>query len=127
LLVAIGRRPNTDDLGIEKAGIETDSGGYIRTNARLETNVPGVWALGDVKGGPAFTHISFNDYQIVAGNLLRRKNLSIENRIVPYAVYTDPELGRIGITEREARADSRSARFRWNGWGGRSSAMRPWD
>lgn len=104
LLVAIGRRPNTDDLGIEKAGIETDSRGYIRTNARLETNVPGVWALGDVKGGPAFTHISFNDYQIVAGNLIRHTNLSIEHRIVPYAVYTDPELGRIGITEREARA-----------------------
>jgi pyruvate/2-oxoglutarate dehydrogenase complex dihydrolipoamide dehydrogenase (E3) component len=107
LLVAVGRRPNTDDLGIENAGIETDRHGYIRVNGRLETNVPGIWALGDVKGGPAFTHISYNDYQIVYGNLIGHKNLSIENRIVPYAVYTDPELGRIGMTEQEARASKR--------------------
>jgi pyruvate/2-oxoglutarate dehydrogenase complex dihydrolipoamide dehydrogenase (E3) component len=107
LLVAVGRRPNTDDLGIEKAGIESDSHGYIRVNERLETNVPGVWALGDVKGSPAFTHISFNDYQIVISNLIEHRNLSIENRIVSYAVYTDPELGRIGMTEGEARASKR--------------------
>jgi pyruvate/2-oxoglutarate dehydrogenase complex dihydrolipoamide dehydrogenase (E3) component len=107
LLVAVGRRPNTDDLGVDKAGIELDSHGYIRVNERLETNVPGTWALGDVKGGPAFTHISFNDYQIVYGNLVQHKNLSIKNRIVPYAVFTDPELGRIGMTEQEARASKR--------------------
>jgi pyruvate/2-oxoglutarate dehydrogenase complex dihydrolipoamide dehydrogenase (E3) component len=107
LLLAVGRRPNTDDLGIEKAGIEIDSHGFIQVNDRLETNVPGIWALGDVKGGPAFTHISYNDYQIIFGNLVEKKNVSIANRIVPYAVFTDPELGRIGMTETEARASKR--------------------
>jgi pyruvate/2-oxoglutarate dehydrogenase complex dihydrolipoamide dehydrogenase (E3) component len=107
LLIAVGRRPNTDDLGFEKAGIEPDSHGYIKTDARLGTSVPGVWALGDVKGGPAFTHISFNDYQIVLGNLTGLKNLSIATRIFPYAVFTAPELGRIGMTEREARESKR--------------------
>jgi pyruvate/2-oxoglutarate dehydrogenase complex dihydrolipoamide dehydrogenase (E3) component len=107
LLVAVGRRPNSDDLGVDKAGIELDSHGYIRVNDRLETNVPGIWALGDVKGGPAFTHISYNDYQVVYGNLIQHKNNSIKDRIVPYAVFTDPELGRIGMTEKEARASHR--------------------
>jgi pyruvate/2-oxoglutarate dehydrogenase complex dihydrolipoamide dehydrogenase (E3) component len=104
LLVATGRTPNTGDLGLDKAGIATDAHGYIKVNGRLETNVPGVWALGDVKGGPAFTHISYNDYQIVYANLIEGKNLSIDHRIVPYCVYTDPELGRAGLTEKEARA-----------------------
>jgi len=104
LLVATGRKPNTDDLGLESAGVETDKKGYICVNGRLETNVPGIWALGDVKGGPAFTHISYNDFQIVFANLVDGKNLSVENRIVPYAVYTDPQLGRVGMTEKEARA-----------------------
>src|SRR5205807_4893716 len=104
LLVAIGRRPNTDDLGLEKAGIETDSSGYIKVNGRLETNVPGIWALGDVKGGPAFTHISSNDYHIVYSNLIDGQNLSTDHRLVPYAVFTDPQLGRVGLTEKEARA-----------------------
>jgi pyruvate/2-oxoglutarate dehydrogenase complex dihydrolipoamide dehydrogenase (E3) component len=103
LLVATGRRPNTDDLGLDKAGIATDERGYIRVNARLETSVPGVWALGDVKGGPAFTHISYNDYQIVYGNLIEGKNLSTDGRIVPYCVFTDPQLGGVGLTEKEAR------------------------
>ena len=107
LLVATGRIPNSDDLGLEKAGIATDAHGYIQVNGRLETNVPGVWALGDVKGGPAFTHISYNDYEIVAGNLLEGKQLSIEGRIVPYCVFTDPELGRVGLTETEARRTGR--------------------
>jgi pyruvate/2-oxoglutarate dehydrogenase complex dihydrolipoamide dehydrogenase (E3) component len=107
LLVATGRRPNTDDLGLAEAGIQTDPQGFIRVNQRLETNVPGVWALGDVKGGPAFTHISFNDYQIIYGNLIEGKNLSTENRPVPYAVFTDPQLGRVGLTEKEARAARR--------------------
>ncbi len=104
LLVATGRRPNTDELGLDKAGIETDKGGFIKVNGRLETNVPGVWALGDVKGGPAFTHISYNDFQIIYANLVESKNLSINNRIVPYSVFTDPQLGRVGMTEKEARA-----------------------
>ncbi len=104
LLVAIGRRPNTDDLGLEKAGIETDQFGFIKVNARLETNVPGAWALGDVKGGPAFTHISYNDFQIVDANLTQGKNLTTDNRIVPYSVFTDPQLGGVGMTEKEARA-----------------------
>lgn len=104
LLVATGRRPNTDDLGLEKAGVETDNQGFIRVNSRLETNVSGIWALGDVKGGPAFTHISYNDYQILYANLVEGKNLTIDHRIVPYSVFTDPQLGRVGMTEKEARA-----------------------
>lgn len=104
LLVAAGRRPNTDDLDLEKAEIETDKSGFIKVNYRLETNVPGIWALGDVKGGPAFTHISYNDYQIVDANLTQGKNLSIENRIVPYCVFTDPQLAGVGLTEKGARA-----------------------
>jgi pyruvate/2-oxoglutarate dehydrogenase complex dihydrolipoamide dehydrogenase (E3) component len=104
LLLAAGRKPNTDDLGLDKAGVETDRRGFVRVNGRLETNVPGIWALGDVKGGPAFTHISYNDFQIVWANLIEGKNLSIENRYVPYAVFTDPQLGRVGLTEKDARA-----------------------
>jgi pyruvate/2-oxoglutarate dehydrogenase complex dihydrolipoamide dehydrogenase (E3) component len=104
LLVATGRGPNTDDLGLDKAGIESDKSGYIKVNGRLETNIPGVWALGDCKGGPAFTHLSYNDFQIVYGNLVEGKNLTIENRLVPYCVFTDPQLGGIGLTEKEARA-----------------------
>jgi pyruvate/2-oxoglutarate dehydrogenase complex dihydrolipoamide dehydrogenase (E3) component len=107
LLVATGRRPNTDDLGLPEAGVQTDQRGFIRVNNRLETSVPGIWALGDVKGGPAFTHISFNDYQIVYANLIEGKVLTTDNRPVPYAVFTDPQLGRVGLTEREARAQGR--------------------
>jgi pyruvate/2-oxoglutarate dehydrogenase complex dihydrolipoamide dehydrogenase (E3) component len=107
LLVATGRRPNTDDLGLQEAGVLTDQHGFIRVNNRLETNVPGVWALGDVKGGPAFTHISYNDYQIVYANLIEGKALTTDNRPVPYAVFTDPQIGRVGMTEREARATGR--------------------
>ncbi|HEY4948771.1 MAG TPA: mercuric reductase [Candidatus Acidoferrales bacterium] len=107
LLVATGRKPNTDDLGLEAAGVTADTRGYVKVNGRLETNVPGVWALGDVKGGPAFTHISYNDYQIVYANLIEGKNLSTENRYLPYALFTDPQLGRVGITETEARASGR--------------------
>jgi pyruvate/2-oxoglutarate dehydrogenase complex dihydrolipoamide dehydrogenase (E3) component len=107
LLVATGRRPNTDDLGLEAAGVLTDARGYIKVNGRMETNVSGIWALGDVKGGPAFTHISYNDYQIAYANIIEGKNLSIENRYLPYALFTDPPLGRVGITETEARASGR--------------------
>lgn len=103
LLVATGRRPNTDQLGLERAGIATDQRGFIQVNDRLETGVPGVWALGDVKGGPAFTHISYNDHQIVYANLVEGRDLSIAHRLVPYCVFTDPQLGGVGMTEREAR------------------------
>ena len=103
-LVATGRRPNTDDLGLDKAGIATDDRGFIKVNGRLETSVPGVWATGDVKGGPAFTHISYNDFQIVYANVVEGKNLSIDHRIVPYCLFTDPQLGSAGLTEKEARA-----------------------
>jgi pyruvate/2-oxoglutarate dehydrogenase complex dihydrolipoamide dehydrogenase (E3) component len=107
LLVATGRRPNTDDLGLEKAGVELDRQGFIRVNNRLETNVPGIWALGDVKGGPAFTHISFNDYQIIWANLIEGRTVTTDHRPVPYSAFTDPQLGRVGLTEREARAQGR--------------------
>jgi pyruvate/2-oxoglutarate dehydrogenase complex dihydrolipoamide dehydrogenase (E3) component len=107
LLVATGRRPNSDDLGLENAGVATDARGFIRVNNRLETGVPGVWALGDVKGGPAFTHISYNDYQIVYANLIEGRSLTTDNRYVPYSVFTDPQLGRVGLTEKEARAGGR--------------------
>jgi pyruvate/2-oxoglutarate dehydrogenase complex dihydrolipoamide dehydrogenase (E3) component len=105
LLIATGRGPNTDDLGLDEVGIKTDKNGFIKVNGRLETNVQGVWALGDCKGGPAFTHISYNDFQIVYGNLIEGKNLTIENRLVPYCIFTDPQLGGVGLTEKEARAE----------------------
>ncbi|HYL79731.1 MAG TPA: mercuric reductase [Candidatus Acidoferrum sp.] len=107
LLLASGRLPNTDDLGLETAGVKIDTRGFIQVNDKLESNVPGIWALGDVKGGPAFTHISYNDYQIVFGNLMEGKDLTIRDRIVPYSLFTDPQLGRVGMTEREARATGR--------------------
>jgi len=107
LLAATGRVPNTDDMGLAKAGVALDSHGYIQVNERLETNVPGIWALGDVTGGPAFTHISYNDYQIVFANLCQGKNLNTTNRYLPYSLFTDPQLGRVGITEKEARASGR--------------------
>jgi pyruvate/2-oxoglutarate dehydrogenase complex dihydrolipoamide dehydrogenase (E3) component len=107
ILAATGRRPNTDDLSLDKAGVEIDSRGYVKVNERLETTAPGIWALGDVKGGPAFTHISYNDYQIVYANLIESKNMTIENRYVPYSLFTDPQLGRVGMTEKEARATGR--------------------
>ena len=104
LLVAIGQTPNSDDLGLDKAGVETDQAGFIRHNGKLETNGPGVFVLGDVKGGPAFTHVAYDDYLVLTDNLVNGKNRTIDNRMVPYALYTDPELGRIGLSEREARA-----------------------
>jgi dihydrolipoamide dehydrogenase len=111
VLVATGRRPNTDDLCLDKAGVEIDSRGYVKVNGRLETTVSGIWALGDVKGGPAFTHISYNDYQIVYANLVESKNETIENRYVPYSLFTDPQLGRVGMTEKEARATGRRVKI----------------
>ena len=110
MLAATGRRPNTDDLGLDKAGVPLDSRGYIKVNGRLETAVPGIWALGDVKGGPAFTHISYDDFRILRTNVLENGNASIEGRLVPYVLFTDPELGRIGLTETEARAQNKKIR-----------------
>lgn len=104
LLMAIGQVPNSDDLGLDKAGVATDKNGHIQHNGKLETNVPGIWVLGDVKGGPAFTHVSYDDYLVIFDNVVNGKSRTIDNRMVPYALYTDPELGRIGLTEREARA-----------------------
>jgi pyruvate/2-oxoglutarate dehydrogenase complex dihydrolipoamide dehydrogenase (E3) component len=104
LLAATGRTPNTRDLALDKAGVRVDERGFIVVNERLETSAPGIWALGDVNGGPAFTHISYNDFQIVYGNLFEGQNLSTRSRLVSYAVYTDPQLGRVGLTEKAARA-----------------------
>jgi pyruvate/2-oxoglutarate dehydrogenase complex dihydrolipoamide dehydrogenase (E3) component len=104
LLVAAGRTPNTDRLNPQAAGLELYSRGYIKVNDRLETNVPGIYALGDVNGGPAFTHISYDDFRIIRTNLIEGGNASTTNRIVPYTVYIDPQLGRVGVSEEEARA-----------------------
>jgi pyruvate/2-oxoglutarate dehydrogenase complex dihydrolipoamide dehydrogenase (E3) component len=104
LLLATGRIPNTEKLDLAAAGIETDARGFIRVNERLETSVKGVWAIGDVKGGPAFTHISYDDHLIVYDNLVNGGARSTDGRLVPYALFTDPELGRVGLTEKEARA-----------------------
>jgi len=103
LLVAVGRRPNTDDLGVEAAGITTDARGYIEVDDQLRTNVPGIWALGDCNGRGAFTHTSYNDFEIVAANLLDGQQRRVTDRIPAYALYTDPPLGRAGLTEQEAR------------------------
>ncbi|MDQ2683301.1 MAG: mercuric reductase [Chloroflexota bacterium] len=103
LLVATGRIPNTDRLNLPATGVEADDKGYVTVNERLETGVDGIYALGDVKGGPAFTHISYDDYRIVRDNLLRGGSRTTGDRPVPYVVFTDPELGRIGLSEQEAK------------------------
>jgi len=103
LLLAAGRTPNTEALDLPAAGIETDSHGFIRTGDRLETSAEGIYALGDVKGGPQFTHISYDDFRIIRANLLEGGDRTTRNRFVPYTVYTDPQLGRVGMTEAEAR------------------------
>ena len=107
LLLAVGRVPNTDDLGLEKAGVKTDARGYIVVDDELRTNVPGIWALGDANGRGAFTHTSYNDYEIVAANLLDGGRRRVTDRIPAYALYIDPPLGRAGMTEREAKTSSR--------------------
>jgi pyruvate/2-oxoglutarate dehydrogenase complex dihydrolipoamide dehydrogenase (E3) component len=110
LLAAAGRPPNTDRLNLEAAGVETDKRGFIKVNERLETNVPGVYALGDVKGGPAFTHISYDDFRIIRTNLLEGGDATIADRMVPYTVFIDPQLGRVGLSEQEAREQNRNVR-----------------
>lgn len=109
LLVATGRRPNTDDLGLDKAGIEINERGYINTDDQLSTNVRGVWALGDVNGQGAFTHTSYNDYEIVAANLFDNDSRRVTDRIFNFGLYIDPPLGRVGMTEREVRESGRRA------------------
>jgi pyruvate/2-oxoglutarate dehydrogenase complex dihydrolipoamide dehydrogenase (E3) component len=104
LLLAVGRVPNTTDLGLDKAGVATDARGYIVVDDQLQTNVPGIWALGDANGRGAFTHTSYNDYEIVAANLLDGEKRRVSDRIPTYALFIDPPLGRAGMTERDARA-----------------------
>ena len=104
LLLAAGRSPNSEALNLGAAGVETDKNGFIKVNERLETSVPGVYALGDVKGGPAFTHISYDDFRIIRTNLLEGGNADLRDRLVPNTVFIDPQLGRIGLSETEARA-----------------------
>ncbi|MDQ6695701.1 MAG: mercuric reductase [Chloroflexota bacterium] len=110
LLVALGRTPNTDRLDLGAAGVLMDKHGYIPVNDRLETNVPGIYALGDVNGGPAFTHISYDDFRIAKRNLLEGGDASTRDRLVPYTVFIDPQLGRIGLSENEARAKGKKVK-----------------
>jgi pyruvate/2-oxoglutarate dehydrogenase complex dihydrolipoamide dehydrogenase (E3) component len=107
LLLAIGRRPNTDDLGLDQAGIKIDKHGYVEVDDQLRASAPDVWALGDCNGRGAFTHTSWNDFEIVAGNLLDNDARRVSDRITAYALYTDPPLGRAGMTERQARESGR--------------------
>ena len=110
LLLATGRVPNTDALKPAAGGIETDESGFIRANERLETSAPGVYVIGDVKGGPAFTHISYDDYRILKANLLDGSQRTTRDRMVPFAVFMDPQLGRVGMTETEAKKSGRKIR-----------------
>ena len=110
LLAATGRMPNTDVLNLGAAGIATDEHGFIRVNEKLETNVLGVYALGDIKGGPAFTHISYDDYRVLRTNLIENGHATTEGRLVPYTVFIDPQLGRVGMTEAQARTSGRKIR-----------------
>ena len=107
LLLATGRSPNTEALNLRAAGVETDKSGFITVNERLETSVPGVYALGDVKGGPAFTHISYDDFRIIRTNVLEGGHATTRDRLVPNTVFIDPQLGRIGLSETEAREQGR--------------------
>ncbi|MEV0715009.1 mercuric reductase [Asanoa sp. NPDC050611] len=110
LLAAIGRIPNTEALAPQAAGISVDDKGFIEVDEYLETSVPGVYAMGDVKGGPAFTHLSYDDYRILRTNLLAGQKASTRDRIVPYTVFIDPQFGRVGMSERQARQDNRQVR-----------------
>ena len=110
LLVAVGRASNTDALNLAAAGVQTDDRGFIPVNERLETNVPGIYAIGDVNGGPAFTHISYDDYRILRTNLIEGGDATTTGRLVPYTVYIDPQLGRVGLSEDEARRQGRDVK-----------------
>jgi pyruvate/2-oxoglutarate dehydrogenase complex dihydrolipoamide dehydrogenase (E3) component len=104
VLLAVGRRPNTDDLGLDRAGVALDPRGYIKVDDGLQTNVPGIWALGDCNGRGAFTHTAYNDFEIVAANMLDGKNRRVSDRVICYGLFIDPPLGRVGMTETEVRA-----------------------
>jgi pyruvate/2-oxoglutarate dehydrogenase complex dihydrolipoamide dehydrogenase (E3) component len=107
LLAAAGRKPNSDTLNLAAAGVLTDARGYIQVNDKLETNQPGIYAIGDVKGGPAFTHISYDDFRIIRTNVIEHGQASIKDRLLLYTVFIDPQLGRVGLTETEAREQGR--------------------
>lgn len=109
LLMAAGRRPNTDDLGLDKAGIQTDPRGYIVVDDKLQTSVLGIWAIGDCNGEGAFTHTSYNDYEIVTANLLDNDPRKLSDRLVCYGLFIDPPLGRVGMTEDAVRKTGRKA------------------
>jgi pyruvate/2-oxoglutarate dehydrogenase complex dihydrolipoamide dehydrogenase (E3) component len=109
VLLAVGRTPNTNDLGLDRAGVATDPRGYIVVDDQLQTNVPGIWALGDCNRRGAFTHTSYNDYEIVADNLFNADHRRVSDRILAYALYIDPPLGRCGMTEAEVRKSGRRA------------------
>jgi pyruvate/2-oxoglutarate dehydrogenase complex dihydrolipoamide dehydrogenase (E3) component len=108
VLLAVGRQPNTDDLGLEKAGVAMDEHGYIAVDDQLRTNIPGIWALGDCNGKGAFTHTSYNDYEIVAANLLDNDPRRVSDRITTYGLFIDPPLGRAGMTEAHALSSGRT-------------------
>jgi pyruvate/2-oxoglutarate dehydrogenase complex dihydrolipoamide dehydrogenase (E3) component len=110
LLVATGRVPNVEGLNLSAAGIATDNRGFIKVNSKLETTAPGVYALGDINGGPAFTHISYDDFRILRANLIDKGSATTDGRPIPYTVFIDPQLGRIGITETQAREQKKSFR-----------------
>jgi pyruvate/2-oxoglutarate dehydrogenase complex dihydrolipoamide dehydrogenase (E3) component len=109
LLIAVGRVPNTGDVGLDKAGVETDKAGYIRVDDQLRTNIPGIWAVGECNGKGAFTHTSYNDYEIVAANLLDHDRRKVSDRIITYGLFTDPPLGRAGMTAAQVKASGRKA------------------
>ena len=101
--MAAGREPRISELGLEVAGVDVDEKGHIKVNAQLETSVEGIYALGDIKGGPAFTHVSDDDYRLIIQHVVEKKQISITDRLIPYCMFIDPQLGRVGITEQEAR------------------------
>ncbi|MGF7233093.1 dihydrolipoyl dehydrogenase [Arachidicoccus sp.] len=103
IMIAAGRIPNTDDLGLEAAGIVTDENGFIKVNGKLETNIENIYAIGDVNGGPAFTHIAYDDFRILKANILDKKQQSTRNRLIPYCMFIDPPLGRVGLSEDQAK------------------------
>jgi len=109
VLLAVGRKPNTDDLGLETAGVETDGRGYIAVDDALQTNVPGIWAMGDVNGRGAFTHTSYNDYEILAANMFDKDPRQVSDRLTVYGLFIDPPLGRVGMTEDQVRHSGRKA------------------
>ena len=110
LLVAVGRTPNSDALDLPAAGIDMNDRGYIPVNERLETNVPGVWALGDINGGPAFTHIAYDDFRVARANVLGDGGATTAGRYVPYTMYIDPQFARVGLSEKDAEREGREVR-----------------